>query len=106
MILDPFLWPGACSDPHVISPVFFVDSNPWHFQDLNRSSSGSNRGYVMKMAKNVPLIMLFKIFFRMQTQKQNGGFWSGHLLQAFPPFFFIFWCILLFAKLDPPPLMR
>jgi hypothetical protein len=73
MILDPFLWPGACSDPHVVSPLFRVDSNPWHFQDLNRSSSGSNSGFVMKMAKNVPLKMLIKFFLGCRPKNKMGA---------------------------------
>ncbi len=72
MILNPFLWPGACSDPHVVSPLFCVDSNPWHFQDLNRSSSGSKRGFVMKMAKNVPLTMLINFFLGCRPKNKMG----------------------------------
>ena len=49
--LDPLPRPWACSDPHVIKPVFCVDAENVCFQDLNRPSSGSNIGFVGKEPK-------------------------------------------------------
>ncbi len=37
----PLLWPQASFDPHVVKPVFLVDSKNVCFQELNRPSSGS-----------------------------------------------------------------
>ncbi len=44
--LDPLLWPQACFDPHVVKPVFSIDSENVCFQELNQPSSGSKMGFV------------------------------------------------------------
>jgi len=58
--LDPLLWPQASFDPHVVKPVFPVDSKNVCFQELNRPSSGSKKGFVTKVSKNVPPETIFK----------------------------------------------
>ena len=45
-VLDPLQWPHTCFDPHVLNPVFCVDSKNVCFQDLNRPSSWSKLVFV------------------------------------------------------------
>ncbi len=62
LFLDPLLWPQASFDPHVVKPVFLLDSKNVCFQGLNWPSSGSKLGFVVKVSKNVPLERILKLF--------------------------------------------
>ncbi len=55
--LDPLLWSLASLYPHIVKPVFCVDSENVCFQELNRSSSRSKIGFVGKW----PKMYIFKL---------------------------------------------